>query len=68
VRDIDGPIRTAVAVTVEPLGPNRSWVAIAVDVTGHGIGKLLLSLVVRREARTMPANLARLKERLETQP
>jgi hypothetical protein len=68
VRGIDGPIRAAVEVTVEPLGANRSWVAIAVDFTGHGIGKFLLPLVVRGEARRMPANLARLKERLEPQP
>jgi uncharacterized protein YndB with AHSA1/START domain len=66
VRGLDGPIRAAVDVTVEPLGADRSKVAIAVDFTGHGIGKLLVPLVVRREARKeMPANLARLKQRLE---
>jgi uncharacterized membrane protein len=66
VRGLDGPIRAAVDVTVEPLGADRSRVAIAVDFTGHGIGKLLVPLMVRREARKeMPANLARLKERLE---
>src|SRR5947209_3320660 len=66
VRGLDGPIRAAVDVTVEPLDANRSRVAIAVDFTGHGIGKLLVPLVVRREARKeMPANLARLKDRLE---
>jgi hypothetical protein len=66
VRGLDGPIRAAVDVTVEPLGAERSRVAIAVDFTGHGIGKLLVPLVVRREARKeMPANVARLKERLE---
>jgi uncharacterized protein YndB with AHSA1/START domain len=66
VRGIDGPIRAAVDVTVEPLGEDRSWVSIAVDFAGHGIGKLLVPLVVRREAaKEMPANLARLKERLE---
>jgi hypothetical protein len=43
-------------------------VSIAVDFAGHGIGKLLVPLVVRREAhKEMPANLARLKERLEQQ-
>jgi hypothetical protein len=37
-----------------------------VDFTGHGIGKVLVPLVVRREARAeMPANLATLKERIE---
>ena len=66
VRGTDGPIRAAVDVTVQPLGPDRSRVAISVDFTGHGIGKLLVPLLVRREARKeMPANLARLKERLE---
>jgi uncharacterized protein YndB with AHSA1/START domain len=66
VRGLDGPIRAAVDVTVEPLGADRSRVAIAVDFTGRGIGKLLVPLLVRREARReMPANLARLKERLE---
>jgi Polyketide cyclase / dehydrase and lipid transport len=66
VRGLDGPIRAYVDVTVEPLDANRSRVAIAVDFTGHGIGKLLVPLVVRREARKeMPANLARLKGRLE---
>jgi polyketide cyclase/dehydrase/lipid transport protein len=66
VRGLDGPIRAAVDVTVEPLGDTRSKVAIAVDFTGHGIGKLLVPLLVRRQAvKEMPANLARLKERLE---
>jgi carbon monoxide dehydrogenase subunit G len=66
VRGVDGPIRAAVDVTVEPLGDDRSRVTIAVDFTGHGIGKVLVPLVVRREARKeMPANVVRLKERLE---
>jgi hypothetical protein len=66
VRGIDGPIRAAVDVTVESIGTNRALVSIGVDFTGHGIGKLLVPLVVRREAhKEMPANLARLKERLE---
>jgi hypothetical protein len=66
VRGIDGPIRAAVDVTVELLGADRSRVSIAVDFAGHGVGKLLVPLVVRRQARKeMPANLARLKERLE---
>jgi hypothetical protein len=66
VRGIDGPIRAAVDVTVEPLGERESRVTIAVDFAGHGIGKVLVPLVVRREARReMPVNVARLKERLE---
>jgi uncharacterized protein YndB with AHSA1/START domain len=67
VQGIDGPIRAIVDVTVEPLDANaRSRVKIAVDFEGHGIGKLLVPLVVRRQARNeMPANCRKLKERLE---
>lgn len=66
VRGIDGPIRAVVDVTVEPLTADRSRLTIAVDFEGHGIGKLLVPLVVRREARKeMPANVAALKQRLE---
>jgi hypothetical protein len=40
-----------VNVTVDPLEQGaRSRVTIAVDFEGHGIGKLLVPLVVRREA------------------
>ncbi|BEL07466.1 hypothetical protein Q0Z83_056570 [Actinoplanes sichuanensis] len=66
VRGIDGPIRATVDVTVEPLGPHRSRLTIAVDFEGHGIGRLLVPLLVRREARKeMPANLAKLKQHVE---
>lgn len=66
VRGIDGPIRAIVDVTVEPLTAHRSRLTIAVDSEGHGIGKLLVPFVVRREARKeIPANLATLKQRLE---
>ncbi len=67
VHGIDGPIRAIVNVTVEPLDAGaQSRVRIELDFEGHGIGKLLVPLVVRRQARTeMPANCARLKQRLE---
>ena len=67
VHGVDGPIRAMVDVAVEPLdGGVRSRVTIAVDFEGHGIGKLLVLLVVRRQARAeMPANCARLKDQLE---
>ena len=59
--------RAAVDVTVEPVAESRSRITIAVDVTGHGIGRLLVPLIVRREARReMPADLAALEHRLET--
>jgi len=66
VRGIDGPIRAMVDVSVEPLSEYWSRLTIAIDFEGHGIGKLLVPLVVRREAqKEMPANLAMLKQRLE---
>lgn len=66
-RGIDGPIRALVGVTVEPLADGmRSRVTIDLDFSGYGIGKLLVPLVVRRQAaREMPANMSRLKARLE---
>jgi hypothetical protein len=67
VKGIDGPIRATVDLTVQPLSGGRSQLSISVDFTGHGIGKLLVPLVVRREAaKEMPANLAALKRRLES--
>jgi uncharacterized protein YndB with AHSA1/START domain len=66
VRGTDGPIRAAVDVLVEPVTGSRSRLTISVDFTGHGIGKILVPLMVRREARKeMPANMAALKQRLE---
>jgi hypothetical protein len=66
VRGIDGPIRAAVDVLVEPLADARSRLTISVDFTGHGIGKILVPLMVRREARKeMPDNMAALKQRME---
>jgi uncharacterized protein YndB with AHSA1/START domain len=67
VRAIDGPVRATVDVAVEPLDERRTArVRIELDFTGHGIGKLLVPLIVRRQAKNeMPANLQRMKERLE---
>jgi len=66
VRGTDGPVRAAVDVLVEPVTDSRSRLTISVDFTGHGIGKILVPLMVRREARKeMPYNMAALKQRLE---
>ncbi len=66
VRGVDGPIRATVGVTVEPLSDTRSRLSISVDFEGHAIGRILVPLIVRREAeREMPDNLAALKRRLE---
>ena len=69
IRGVDGPVRGNVKGRVEPVsGGNRSRVTIELDLQGHGIGKLLLPLVVSRQAkREMPENMQRLKERLESQ-
>jgi hypothetical protein len=69
VRGIDGPIRAQVDVSVESLTDQRSRLTIAVDFEGHGMGKVLVPLVVRRQARAeMPGNIARLKEQIEAPP
>jgi uncharacterized protein YndB with AHSA1/START domain len=67
VHGIDGPIRASVHVTVEPRNESaQSRVTIELDFEGHGIGKFLVPLVVRRQAaKEMPGNLQKLKERLE---
>jgi Polyketide cyclase / dehydrase and lipid transport len=67
VGGIDGPVRGVVNGTVEPLGDGgRSRVTIELDFEGHGLGKLLVPLVVRRQAqREIPRKVRNLKERLE---
>jgi hypothetical protein len=69
VHGIDGPIRALVDVTVDSLSDTRSRLSIAVDFEGHGLGRLLVPLIVRRQARAeMPDNIARLKQQVETRP
>ena len=66
VRGIDGPVRAAVEVLVEPVTDASSRLTISVDFTGHGIGKILVPLMVRREARKeMPENMTALKRLIE---
>jgi uncharacterized protein YndB with AHSA1/START domain len=67
-RGIDGPVRAIGQGTVEPLeGGARSRVTIELDFEGHGIGKLLVPIVVRRQAqKELPRNHQKLKERLES--
>jgi hypothetical protein len=68
VRSSGGLPVTAIARgQIDPLdGGTRSRVTITLDFEGHGIGKLLIPLVIRRQARKqLPHNTARLKERLE---
>jgi uncharacterized protein YndB with AHSA1/START domain len=67
VRGLDGPVRGNVIGRIEPLdNGTRSRVTIELELEGHGIGKLLLPLFVRRKAQEeMPRNMQRLKEQLE---
>jgi uncharacterized protein YndB with AHSA1/START domain len=66
VRGTNGPVRALVDLTVVPLTEERSRLTISVDFEGHGIGRILVPLMIRRGAhKEMPANLATLKARLE---
>lgn len=67
VRGLDGPVRGNVTGRIEPLDDGaRSRVTIELELEGHGMGKLLLPLFVRRKAEEeMPRNMQRLKEQLE---
>ena len=50
-----------------PCHEQRSRLTIAIAFIGHGIGKLLVRLLVRREVRKeMPVNVATLKNLIET--
>ena len=70
VRGIDGPVRAIVKGAVEPLDDGeRSRVTIELDFEGHGIGKLLVPLLARPQAKQeLPKNMQHLKERLEGSP
>lgn len=66
VRGVDGPIRAMVDVTVEARSDTAARLTIVLDFEGHGVGRVLVPLFVRGEARReMPANVAALKRRLE---
>lgn len=66
---VGGPVRPRVDMTVEPLADNtRSRVTVVMDFEAHGIGRLLVPLIVRRQAaKRAPQSYQRLKERLERQ-
>ncbi len=66
-RGVNGPIRPAGTVTVEPLeGGSRSRVTLELDLVGHGlVGKLLGPLARRDARRQVPEDQRRLREHLE---
>lgn len=67
VHGIDGPIRADVNVTVDPVsGGAASHVTIKVDFHGHGIGKMLVPMVVRQARAENPRSCQNLKTRLES--
>lgn len=67
VHGLDGPVRGNVNGRIEPLdNGTRSRVTIELDLEGHGIGRLLLPLFVRRKAQEeMSRNMQLLKNKLE---
>jgi uncharacterized protein YndB with AHSA1/START domain len=70
VRGVGGPVTAIAKGTIEPLDDDeRSRVTIGLEFEGHGAGRLLVPLVVRRQARKqLPRNAQKLKELLERQP
>ena len=51
---------------VQPVTDVRSRLTISVNFSGRGIGRVLVPLVIRQQARKeMPDNLATLKRRME---
>jgi carbon monoxide dehydrogenase subunit G len=66
IKGIDGSIRADVAVTVDSLQDGaRARVTIKLDFRGHGIGKMLLPMVVRQARTEVPQSCQNLKKRLE---
>jgi uncharacterized protein YndB with AHSA1/START domain len=67
VRAVDGPVKASARGVVEPLGDGRRCrVTISLDFEGRGLGRLLVPLVIQRQARKqLPRNLQKLKEVLE---
>jgi len=67
VRGVDGPVRGMFKGTIDPLRDGAaSRVTMVLDFEGHGLGKLLVPLVVRRQAsREMPKHQQTLKQLLE---
>jgi len=60
------PVVAIAKGTVEPLdNGKRSRVTISCEFRGHGIGRLLVPLLVRRLAKQLPRDEQKLKELLE---
>lgn len=66
-RVVDGPIRALGKGSFEPLGEGAGTrFTFELDFEGHGLGKLLVPLFVRRQAaKELPESHANLKRQLE---
>lgn len=63
---VNGPVRVAGTVTVEPLGDgSRAKMTLEIEFVGRGIGKLFAPMARRQAAEMVPADQQRFKERLE---
>ena len=67
---LDGPVRAIGKGRFEPLGEgDRTRFTFEIDFEGHGIGKLLVPLVVRRQAqKELLQSHEDLKRTLESNP
>ena len=67
-RGIDGPVRPIGKGTLEPIGDGqRTRFTFSIDFEGHGLGKLLVPLVVKRQAKKeIVEGHEALKNRLES--
>jgi uncharacterized protein YndB with AHSA1/START domain len=67
-RGVDGSIRSRLVITIEPVAEDTgSRLTSVVTLEPHGIGHLLVPLVVHRQAaRLVPVSFQRLKARLES--
>ncbi|WP_418961005.1 SRPBCC family protein [Streptomyces tritici] len=65
---VDGPVRGDVQGTIAPLEEGRrSRVTLSVDFESHGIGKVLVPMVVKPQVRKeMPRNEEHLRDLLES--
>ena len=66
-RGLDGPVRVNGRGRIDPLDDGkRSRVTLELDMTGHGIGKLIRPLALGQAKKQVPKNQQKLKEQLES--
>ena len=66
-RVLDGPVRALGKGTLEPLGEgDRTRFTFEIDFEGHGIGKLLVPIIVRQAQKELAQSHEDLKRTLES--